>query len=227
MSALRFDITHPARWFGGHRSTTTHVVWHATAGASAESSLAWLNRPNARETGGVASYHYVIERDGRIYQHAPHDRVAYHAGVSAWPWPDGAPLNSRSLGIAFANRQAVPSASTFEVVTEAQITAAIALVDELAHTYPALRHAAAHVRHRDVAPTRRADISPETLDWPRFVAALVARWREPEPPVVRVATWRQQPAAEAMLTRARAALRQGQAALAELEGLVLELEGSD
>lgn len=238
-TAPRLVTTHPARYHGGARPRTTHCVWHATAGASVESSLAWLNRPNARETGGVASYHYVIERDGTVHQHAPHDVVAYHAGVSAWPWPDGAALNSRSLGIAFANRQVAPGASGFERITAAQIDAAVALVAWLADTYPALRDPAAHIRHRDCAPTRRSDVTPETLDWEPFVQRLVLGWQQPAAAQavadVRAAQrWSEAPAAIRVADRARGAIAEAREAMdattravATLEALLLDLEAGD
>jgi N-acetyl-anhydromuramyl-L-alanine amidase AmpD len=163
--------TVPARYHGGVRRTTTHVVWHATAGASADSSLAWLNRDLTPEHPGQASYHILIERDGTAIAHAPITHVAYHAGRSAWPWPDGPALNGRSVGIAFCNRQHGPTHPQFEPITEAQIARAVDLVRWLvdAHGYQALRQAHAHVRHRDVAPTRRTDVTPATLDWAAFV----------------------------------------------------------
>ena len=97
-----------ARYHGARRSPhdINLIVMHCTAGASALSSIGYLNRPNAE---APASYHYVIDRDGTIYRHCPPDTVAYHAGDSAFP-PDpakpkqGTTVNTRSLGIAWANR---------------------------------------------------------------------------------------------------------------------------
>jgi N-acetyl-anhydromuramyl-L-alanine amidase AmpD len=175
-SASPVTRTVPARYHGDVRRMTTHVVWHATAGASADSSLGWMNRPNARETGGVASYHYLIERDGTVIAHAPITHIAFHAGVSAWPQPDGPALNHRSVGIAFCNRQVGPTHPSFERITEAQIRTARELLRWLvvAHGYDALRDPHAHLRHADVSPTRRADITPQTLDWAAFVRTIVA-----------------------------------------------------
>jgi N-acetyl-anhydromuramyl-L-alanine amidase AmpD len=211
--------THPARYLGGDRRVTTHCVWHATSGASATSSLGWLNRPDAV---GVAGYHFVIERNGAIYQHTPHDRIAYHAGVSAWPWPDGASLNSRSLGIAFANRQVALGAAGFEVVTEAQIDAAVQLVAWLAETYPALRDPSAHLRHRDCAPTRRSDPTPETLDWPAFVAR-IAHGGTPVPALpISTST-----SSQRMVGRVRDLMADVHALHGRLGALLAELEGGD
>jgi N-acetyl-anhydromuramyl-L-alanine amidase AmpD len=174
--------TIPARYHGGVRRVTSHVVWHATAGGSVDSSVQWMNRDLTPTHPGKASYHLLVERDGTVTAHTPITHVAYHAGVSAWPWPDGAALNHRSIGIAFANRQHGPTHPAFERVTEAQIVRAVDLVRWLvvAHGYAALRQPHAHVRHRDVAPTRRADVTPDTLDWGAFVRRLTEQfdpWR--------------------------------------------------
>jgi len=165
-----------ARYHGGVRPLTTHVVWHATAGGSADSSLGWMNRDTARTDGrGLGGYQFLIERDGTVIAHTPLTHIAYHAGVSQWPQPSGPAMNHRSIGIAFCNRQVSPKHPQFERITPAQIAAAVRLVAWLAdaHGYTAFREATAHVRHTDVAPTRRADVTPETLDWTAFVRALV------------------------------------------------------
>ena len=164
-----------ARWHGGKRRQTTHCVWHATAGGTALSSLGWLNRASAATDGkGQAGYHALIERDGTIYWHTPHDHIAYHAGVSAWPYPNGAALNARSVGIGFANRQVPTSDSKFEAITPEQQAAARWVLRTLAVHYPALLSRDAHLRHRDCAPTRRSDPTPETRDWPAFLDFLFA-----------------------------------------------------
>ena len=157
----------PTRNHGAARQRTDLCVWHATAGGTARSSAEWVARPNSG-----AGYHFMIERDGSVIASTPLGRIAYHAGVSAWPVPAGGivgrvSVNGRSLGIAFANR------NDGEPVTPAQIDAAVALVKLLAVRYPALKSATAHVRHRDVAPGRKTDVLPDALDWPAFVRRLV------------------------------------------------------
>lgn len=162
-----------ARHSGDARTATTLCVWHSTAGASAESSISWMNRPG----GAAVSYHFLIERDGTVVAHAPLGRVAYHAGRSAWPVPEsgvpaGSSVNGRSIGIAFANRNMPAVDRAFERVTEAQVAAAVALAAKLAKNYPRLADIRAHVRHRDVAPGRKTDPEPDTLDWRAFHARL-------------------------------------------------------
>lgn len=73
-----------------------YLVMHFTAGSSAESSIRWLTNGRAR-----ASAHVVIARDGSVTQLVPFDRVAWHAGPSAWEGRAG--LNRYSLGIELDN----------------------------------------------------------------------------------------------------------------------------
>lgn len=79
------------------------LVEHFTSGATALSSIAFWNTPEAN--GACA--HVVIDRDGTIYQCRPFNRTCGHAGKSRWVDPgtgkrhDG--LNSCSIGIEIAN----------------------------------------------------------------------------------------------------------------------------
>ena len=94
----------------------TTIVLHASAGASASSSISWLKKIGL-------SYHYIIERDGQITKLAPTSRVAFHAGKSVGP--QGASVNDYSIGICFANR------NNGEPYTKEQIKAALELVTAL------------------------------------------------------------------------------------------------
>lgn len=83
------------------------VVWHTTDGDSARSSIDYLNSTGDK----VASYHYLIDRDGTILRMTDPQLIAYHAGDSAWPgaipYPPGnggRSINKRSIGIAWANK---------------------------------------------------------------------------------------------------------------------------
>jgi N-acetylmuramoyl-L-alanine amidase len=118
----------------------TTVVLHASAGASALSSISWLRQISL-------SYHYVIERDGTIYKCAPASRVAFHAGRSLGP--DGTDVNSYSVGICFANRN-----DGKEPITPEQRAAASFLCVELQKQFKDLIWV---TRHRDVSPGRKTD----------------------------------------------------------------------
>lgn len=94
----------------------TTIVLHASAGASASSSISWLKKIGL-------SYHYIIERDGVITKLAPVGRVAFHAGKSVGP--GGSNVNEYSIGICFANR------NNGEPYTDAQYKAARQLIQAL------------------------------------------------------------------------------------------------
>ena len=76
--------------------TARYLVMHYTAGRSAESSIAYLCKKEAK-----ASAHLVIGRDGSVTQLVPFNRVAWHAGVSRWQGLTG--LNAHSIGIELDN----------------------------------------------------------------------------------------------------------------------------
>ena len=73
-----------------------YLVLHYTAGTSGSGAVEWLRNPKAR-----ASAHFVIDRDGGVTQLVELDRVAWHAGKSAWQGVQG--LNHYSIGIELVN----------------------------------------------------------------------------------------------------------------------------
>ncbi len=159
--------TFPTSKFGGVRVRTDLCVWHSTAGGSLKSSLQWVARPDSD-----AGFHLGIDRDGSVIISTPLDRIAWHAGLSAWPVPPAgvpphASVNSHSIGIEFANRN-----DGSEPITAAQIDAAMDLAVALARRYPALRSPSAHVRHRDISPGRKSDPVPSSLSWSAFQGRL-------------------------------------------------------
>lgn len=151
-----------------------YIVMHYTAGASAESSCRWLMDDRAK-----ASAHFVVARDGRVWQLVSCQEVAWHAGRSSYDGLDG--MNQFSVGIELANygkliRAAdgrfwttwgtlVPEWEVFSAhggvanrwhrYTEDQLTAAHQLIGCLVRRYPTL---ADHViGHSDVSPGRKVD----------------------------------------------------------------------
>lgn len=144
----------------------TLVVLHATAGASAMSSINHLR-------GVGLSYHFIIARDGRdtartgdadgsppiIFQCTHPAHRAAHVGSSI-PAPSGVRINECSIGISLANRQ------NGEAYTPGQIAALDRLLAHLKGAHPSLRHL---TNHALVQPWNRAD--PVRID----VVALAAR----------------------------------------------------
>jgi len=103
---------------------------------------------------GVSS-HYLIGRDGSVYQLVDEKNIAYHAGVSSLP--DGRTgLNICSIGIELIT-------SFDESPTNAQIKALAALVNDIKNRYK-INYV---VRHSDIAPGRKTD--PWKMDWEAFL----------------------------------------------------------
>lgn len=142
------------------------VVMHATATDGLESPLAWLRDPNSK-----ASAHYIIDKDGIIYQLVDEENVAWHAGVSSWRGMEhigksGKPsVNNCSVGIELVNRN-----DGVDEYPRAQLDPAAMLVSGvcLQHRLPVR----AVVSHQDVAPVRKDD--PRGFPWQEFLSRLRA-----------------------------------------------------
>jgi N-acetylmuramoyl-L-alanine amidase len=97
------DVT-PCRFvaspnLGGLLSAELLVI-HNTEGQSVEGAVATLTKRTAIP-GARKSAHLVIGRDGSVVQLVPFDRIAWHAGRSAWQGrPD---VNTFSIGIELDN----------------------------------------------------------------------------------------------------------------------------
>jgi N-acetylmuramoyl-L-alanine amidase len=149
------------------------LVIHFTAGASAESSIDWWKKLS----NGVCA-HFIIERDGTIYQCRPCNRTAGHAGASQWKDPKSGityhGLNSCSIGIELANGgDSYPEKfSSLEPTTAKHKNGGPVTEWE---TYPSAQLAACEmlskvlcdryklddvVGHDDIAPKRKSDPGP-------------------------------------------------------------------
>ncbi|MFA5767838.1 MAG: N-acetylmuramoyl-L-alanine amidase, partial [Candidatus Paceibacterota bacterium] len=104
--------------------------------------------------------HYLINRDGTIYQTAPEEAVAYHAGQSQMP--DGRiGVNNFSIGIELIN-------SEEDNPTEFQYQSLASLVNYLRKSY--LVPDENILGHNDIAPERKTD--PWNFDWEYFKSIL-------------------------------------------------------
>ncbi len=72
------------------------IVLHATAG-SLEATLSWFERPTSE-----ASAHYVVAKDGTVFQMVREADRAWHAGQSFWKGRTD--INDYSIGIEMVNR---------------------------------------------------------------------------------------------------------------------------
>jgi N-acetyl-anhydromuramyl-L-alanine amidase AmpD len=133
------------------------IVLHATAGATAASSISHLR-------GVGLSYHYIITRDARdsaksatsnnsepiIHQCVANNRHAFHVS-STIPAPGGLGINKSSIGISLANIQRRNNPEPYPIK---QIAALNELLAHLKATVPSLRFL---TTHKVVQPWNRAD----------------------------------------------------------------------
>ena len=77
------------------------LIQHFTSGATGMSSINFWKTPDAKG----ASAHFVIDRDGTLFQCRPCNVTCGHAGKSSWTFKGKTytGLNSCSIGIEYAN----------------------------------------------------------------------------------------------------------------------------
>ena len=108
------------------------------------------------------SAHFLIERDGRLWQFVSCLQRAWHAGVSCFAGREG--CNDFSLGIELEGTDDLP-------FSEAQYNQLTSLTRLLRQHYPAISLERI-VGHSDIAPGRKTDPGPY-FDWQRYRASLV------------------------------------------------------
>lgn len=149
----------------------TLIVLHYTGETSAQRALRTLATRNA---GGPVSAHYLVGRDGAIYQLVAEDQRAWHAGASEWGVI--ADVNSISIGIELDN-------DGDEAFAQPEIDALLRLLADIT-TRLQIPHANV-VGHADVAPTRKDDPGVWFL-WSTLAAHGFGLWYDagalPDPP---------------------------------------------
>jgi N-acetyl-anhydromuramyl-L-alanine amidase AmpD/predicted dienelactone hydrolase len=143
------------------------IVIHATEEGSAEQALHTLRTANS---GGPVSAHYLVGRDGAIYQLVDDADRAWQAGAGRW----GAitELNSASIGIELDNDGETPFAP-------AEIASLIRLLDDLCTRLGIPRDAI--IAHADLAPARKRDPGFR-FPWKQLADAGFGKW--PQGPLV-------------------------------------------
>lgn len=156
----------------------TLLVLHATAGATARSSIDHLR-------GVGLSYHYIIPRDGRdsakegsadgtepfVFHCVPNDKHAFHVG-STIPPPEGSGgINKNSIGICLANIQRKTNP---EAYPPKQLAALDELLAMLRQQVPSLRFLTTHAM---VQPWNRSD--PWRIDAQAVARRCGLRWWQP------------------------------------------------
>lgn len=143
------------------------VILHHTTNDTAEQSLRTLTDRSRR-----VSAHYLVARDGRIFQLVDELARAWHAGESYWG--GSRDLNSASIGIELDNNGHEPYA-------EPMIASLLALLADLKSRYAI--PIANFVGHGDVAPGRKVDPS-RLFPWKRLAEQGFGLWCDPPYPAV-------------------------------------------
>ncbi len=129
------------------------IVLHTTETDSLDSAMHELTVGDRK-----VSAHYLIGRDGQIYQLVDENDSAHHAGDSSWRLVTGEELkdvNQDSIGIEMQHK-------TGEEFTPEQIRACMALVKDIQQRHGIAPHDV--VGHSDIAPERKSD-PPANFPW--------------------------------------------------------------
>lgn len=113
------------------------------------------------------SYHYLIDRGGRVFRLVPEDRIAWHAGVSKMPSDGREWVNSFSIGVCLtaSHPKDDPDVASGRVAgyTDQQYDALAKLIADIRTRHPIQFL----VGHDEIAPERKYDPG-ELFDWSRF-----------------------------------------------------------
>ena len=118
-----------------------YVIIHHTAQNSTEQTLKTFTLPKTQ-----VSAHYVIGRDGKVYQMLNDYLRAWHGGAAKWG--NATDINSSSIGIELDN-------NGFEPFAQPQISSLLTVLATLKknHAIPE----ANFIGHSDIAPGRKVD----------------------------------------------------------------------
>ena len=142
----------------------TLIVVHFTQQDSVAQSLHTLSTANSH---GRVSSHYLIGKDGGLYQLVADEHRAWHAGAGSWGGMGD--VNSFSIGIELDNNGAEPFA-------EPLIDTLLVLLEDLTERWNIPREAV--IGHSDLAPTRKVDPGP-LFPWKRLHDAGFGIWPDP------------------------------------------------
>lgn len=142
----------------------TLIVVHFTQQDSVGESLRTLSTGNSH---GPVSSHYLVGKDGSLYQLVADEHRAWHAGAGSWAGMSD--VNSFSIGIELDNNGAEP-------FSEPLIDTLLVLLEDLATRWNIPREAV--IGHSDLAPTRKVDPGP-LFPWKRLHEAGFGIWPDP------------------------------------------------
>ncbi len=144
LDSLSINYKIPVKWVGTinyNLRKPSFVIIHHTAQNSCEQTLMTFTKRRTK-----VSAHYVICKDGTVYQMLNDYLRAWHAGFSKWGNVED--LNSTSIGIELDN-------NGFETFDSNQINSLLKLLDILKKNYQI--PTANFIGHGDIAPIRKND----------------------------------------------------------------------
>ena len=129
------------------------IVIHVTGKPDLQSELTYNRTPDAGRGGAYYGYHYIVDRDGKVYQTAPEDVRTNHImgnkehGLS----------NENAIGVAFVG--GAPAGKNPLPMTPEQMAAGKALVDQLKAKYNI--DPSKIVGHGELDPSRIKGLNPD------------------------------------------------------------------
>lgn len=135
------------------------IVLHYTAMEDAPAALERLSAPEFE-----VSAHYLIARDGTLFQLVEEDKRAWHAGGGNWRGRGD--VNSRSIGVELDNRGNEPFSAPLMATLEALLPGIMARWGIAPEGI---------IAHSDMAPTRKFDPG-RRFDWARLARLGLAVW---------------------------------------------------
>ena len=171
-------IQRPSPNFDKRTTAIKYLIFHATALDTLEETFNSLIYSQAPKR---VSAHYVIDRDGTVYQLVADDKKAFHAGISDWAFTNQGKaiksLNDMSIGIEF---QCPAKGNTLGGFTKAQVKSGIELSRILIKKHGILPQNI--LGHSDIAPHRKQD--PGALfPWRTFAKAGIGFWPKKKTPL--------------------------------------------
>lgn len=150
-------IQHPSPNYNARKNGAkpSLIILHYTGMPSAQGALDRMCDPAAE-----VSAHYMIDKDGTLYQLVAEDKRAWHAGVSFWKGE--ADINSHSIGIELVNGG---HEIGYEPFPAAQIDALMRLLPQIMQRHGIKPEGV--IGHSDIAPERKLDPGP-TFPWDKL-----------------------------------------------------------
>jgi len=145
------------------REKIQFLIIHYTGMQSMRASIRRLISTNHE-----VSCHYLISREGKIFQMVEDNRVAWHAGKSKWGMLEN--LNNNSIGIELVNKG---HKFGYQKFSRKQINALIKLCTQLKRKYKIKNRFI--LGHSDIAPLRKSDPG-EKFPWLKLKKRKIGIW---------------------------------------------------